>query len=252
MADPFAQFRYNAFRDVRNDVADSFNQAVYHDDLPGEIASPIHTFLMSGPPNAATILEQPDGIDMLTPIGLLQDVSVSAQRTLTPATELGVKYHRPIPGRFVHSVNIQRVLSWSANLVGMLYRWAVNNPEIQYAFAPHEGQSTHLANVRVSLQLVGLESDLIELPFGLYLVDMTESAEFISSTYLERCMIGGYSKGANVNGTFTLENVSCMYMRPVPMKNVLNLPVKETFTFATDPGTDNLGLPVLAPPQLLP
>ena len=149
------KIRYDATRGL-TDVS-AFDKAMWKDELPQELANPSFTFLFSGPPTVPAAL---DLQRWLTPIGMIQNVNQQSSRPLTGIKELGRRYRKIVGTSFNHAVSLNRVLGKDANLVGMLYRWAYNL-DSNYIADPAADQPTYR-------QMVGLDSDLLQVPFGLY------------------------------------------------------------------------------------
>lgn len=208
MANFLNRLRYESMRSLSD--ADPFNRAVWKDELPQELAQPGYTFLFSGPPTVPAALELQN---FITPIGMITSVNPTSSRQLQGIKELGNRYSRYVGGPFQHAVSLNRVLGRDANLVGMLYRWAYNL-DSRYHSDPAAGQYTYR-------QMVGLDSDLMNVPFGLYLVMMTENLEPISAEYWERCMIGQYAKPISSDQIIIMEFCQIAFSRIVPMKNML-------------------------------
>lgn len=208
MANFLNQLRYDAMRSISD--ANPFEKAVWKDELPQELAQPGYTFLFSGPPTVPAALELQK---FITPIGMITSVNPTSSRQLQGIKELGNRYTRYVGGAFQHAVTLNRVLGRDANLVGMLYRWAYNL-DSKYHSDPAGGQWTYR-------QMVGLDSDLLNVPFGLYLVMMTENLEPISAEYWERCMIGQHAKPISTDQIIIMEYCQIAFSRIVPMKNMV-------------------------------
>lgn len=192
-----------------------FDQAIYHDDLPHEMASPMHTFVYSGPP-LYKMVESNNGL--LSPVGLVQDLQYSGQKQISPAPELGNRFMRHAPGRPSHSATITRLLSKSANLAGMLYRWYLKSQGDNF-FVPgniHQPNSEVAEDLGGSFQIVTLDSDIFDIPFGLLVVRMTENGEHISANYWERCLVAGMSETISAGQVVIMENIQLVFSQNRP------------------------------------
>lgn len=209
------QLRYDAAVQKTSQV-DPFNKPLWVDDLPTEMASPAFTFIFSGPPLASQMQGDADGV--LTPIGLVQDIQLSSQRQLAPLPELGNRHFRHVGGRWNHSASISRVLSLSGNILGMMYRWYIGSAESKWHLPPTSGQGdTRRGSNTRSLHVVSPDSDLLDYPFGLYVVKLTEEGDFISGQYWERCMISGFTDQIQSAGAIVMESIQLVFSRIVPM-----------------------------------
>lgn len=204
------QLRYAASTGVR-DVR-PFDQVVWHDELPSDMPSGQYTFVFSGPPVADQALINSD---LLTPIGLVTDIQYNAQRQITPLAELGNRYYRHVGGRWSHSATLNRIVSREGNIIGMFYRWALAQGVSVRLEAGHE--DSRISEVAgINLQQVAVESDLLSIPFGLYVVELTENSDFISAAYWEKCMIAGYGKTIQSGQATILESVQLVMARSIP------------------------------------
>jgi hypothetical protein len=209
-------FSYDTFRSVKTDKYDAFQQAVYADEFAGDLVSPSHTLLLSGPPLfrlAVTFRE------MLTPIGMLQSAEHSSQRNVVTVTEFGAAAPRHFPGRMQHSVTLQRIVGSQGNMLGLLYRWLIEyHKSGAYNVAPllplnQRGKPLHATTA----------SEMVDVPFGLYLVEFTETGNYIASYYWERCVLQGHARSFNANNPTVLENVQLVFGREVAAPNLLQL-----------------------------
>lgn len=213
--DFLAQLRYEAMQGVG--LVDPFNRTVWQDELPDELPSSQHTFIFSGPPLASYALAH---TDLLTPIGLIQDVQHNAQRQISPIAEMGNFYHRHVPGRWNHSAMINRILSKDANILGACYRWALKLdvslilPVSALDFAPSSVDS-------FSLQAVSIDSELLNLPFGIYVVKLTENGDFISASFWERCLVAGYTEAIQSGQVTLMESMQVVMGRKIAARNAL-------------------------------
>lgn len=212
------QLRYNATTGVGQ--VDPFNQVIWQDELPADMPSGQYTFVFSGPPVADQAL---GSTDLLTPIGLVQDIQYSAQRQITPVSELGNRYYRHVGGRWNHSATLNRITSKEGNIIGMFYRWAFAQG-VRTMLSPTHGDSPLSNKSSQNLHAVAVESDLLNIPFGLYLVELTENLEFISAGYWEKCMIAGYSKTIQSQQATILESVQIVMARSIPAGMKLAVP----------------------------
>jgi hypothetical protein len=212
---------------LRYDVAtkpsevNPFQKQLWFDDLPTEIASPLHTVIFSGPPLVTQMMNDPDAV--LTPIGLVQDVQLSSQRQLVPLPELGNRYFRHVGGRWNHSATLSRVLSLSGNIIGMMYRWYLGQPDAVFHLNPTAGQlpDPRRPTGSKSLHAMSPDSDLLDYPFGIYVAKMDEEGETISAQYWERCMIASYSDTISGGNAIIMETLQLVITRIIPVENKL-------------------------------
>lgn len=201
---------------------DAFNKVIYEDVLPCEVPSPAHTFIFSGPPVASYAMQNPH---LLTPIGLVQDVQYGFQRPMAPLPELGNKYQRFAGGRWNHSVNLSRVMSMQANIIGMLYAWVIKGDGFVQSFIVHpSGEQAS------NLQMVTVDSEITNIPFGLYKVKTTEDGRPVSAVFWERAMIAGGSEAEQAGQAYIMESLQLVFSRSVPVPTILATPGNSTTT----------------------
>lgn len=216
--------RYAAATSVAkgNDGVDAFNKVIFSDDLPGEIATTQHCFIFSGPPRMEHGTAN-HGID-LTPVGLVTDLQLAGQRQIAPIAELGNRFYRHVAGRTNHSASMGRVLSKSANIIGMMYVWLLKgNPvfhqEPTRNQQPFKDASGKEANY--SLHALSLDSDMLDIPFGLYVVKTNEDGTFMSACYWENCMIAGYTEQISTGQVMVMEQIQIVMSRVLPAPNLI-------------------------------
>jgi hypothetical protein len=206
--------RHAAYRSVRSQTYNAFEQPVFADELPGDLVSPSHTLLVSGPPLARLAVAYRE---QLTPIGMLQAVEQSSQRSMTTVNEFGAATPRHFPGRMQHAVTLQRVVGSQGNMLGMLYRWL-----LEY----HTGGGYNVAPLLPTSQRgtplqATTASELIEVPFGLYLVSFNEVGAYIASWYWEKCLLQSHARSLSATNPTVLENVQLVFAREVATPNLL-------------------------------
>lgn len=186
------------------DVA-PFSDAVWKDELPLEYPTGQFTFLFAGPPKYALMKQN---AKLLTPLGLVQDISYQAQRQLAPIPEIGNRYFRHIGGRWSHMANITRIMSLEGNLAGMLYRW-VERQNDQYVVKATPEQSDRRKHI------VTVESDMLNMPFGILVVRGNELGQAVSATYWEKCMIASMGEQISSGQVIITESVQIVMARTV-------------------------------------
>lgn len=229
------ELRYSAIQAAG--TMDAFNSVMFSDDLPSEIATTQHTFIFSGPPTMKQGLAD-GGVD-LVPVGLIQDLQLSGQRQIAPIPEIGNRFYRHIPGRVNYSASMSRVLCKSANVIGMMYAWVLNkniagglqqnpnsSPTQDLVIQPGNKNSGLQS---YSLQVPSLDSDLIDIPFGIYAVKLTEEGDVISAAYWERCLIAGYSEATSAGQVMIMEQIQLVMARVMPARNILGVGTGQSF-----------------------
>lgn len=223
------------------DSQNPFSKVIHNDDLPRDMASPMHTFVFSGPPTYG--LAEQNQATQLRPVGLVQDLQYSGQKQISPVPELGNRFMRHVPGRPSHSATLSRLISKSANLAGMLYQWYIpeNNGSLFAAGNHKQPLSEVPAFQKSSLQVVTLDSDIFDIPFGLLVVKMTEDGRPISANYWERCLVAGVSETISSGQVVIMENVQIVFSRNHPANpDMVRYDTTKTYDIASSQVSDGL------------
>jgi hypothetical protein len=222
-AELLKSLRYAAATSVSGDTGvNAFEKVIFSDDLPGEIASTQYTFVFSGPPTMDQGTAN-QGVD-LTPVGLVQDLQLAGQRQIAPIAELGNRFYRHVAGRTNHSASMSRVVSKTANVIGMMYAWLLKgNPVFHQPPTAHQPPLLDKDGneLQYSLHVPSLDSDLLDIPFGLYVVKLTENGDLISAAYWERCLIAGYTEMVQSGQVMVMEQIQLVMSRVLPAPNLI-------------------------------
>lgn len=207
------------------------------------LASPDHTFICAGPPLLRLVPYYP-----VAPIGLLNGFMETNQRPSMAVTEFGANYRQTLSGVASHSLTLQRVTGLYASLIGALYAWLPK--DVVFDLEPNAtgGQAG---------QKVSFTSDLLHVPFGLYMCQTTEGLEFVSATYYENCLLSGRGRSVTAGEAVITENAQITFERDLPAQNLLTKPGTQAYTLpaAADPRPAALNgheveLPTLPTPRL--
>jgi hypothetical protein len=180
------------------------------------------------------------------PIGLISGFVETNQRPSMAVTEFGANYRQTLSGVASHSLTLQRVIGLYANLVGALYAWLPK--DVVFDLEPN------VAGAQAG-QKVSFTSDLLHVPFGLYVCQTTEALEFISATYYENCLISGRGRAITAGEAVITENVQLAFERDLPAQNLLTKLGTHAFNFPATAGPHAPSAPedfaAAAPPVLL-
>lgn len=233
------------------DNMDFFNKVVQFDDDSNRVASSDATFLFAGPPvlnpkngwgsggAQNQILDVADGSitgaastlsgisKYLRPIGAVQQYSLSQGRQVIPFTELGSRLKRHVVGSGMYNATMARVLTRSSNLKAALYSWLPDflagegiavDRKLTLAVAPSVVWDK-TKRPWEHYNWVGMESEILSIPFGLLAITGTAGGDAIHMEYLERCYMPAFSNGFNAGSPMIASNVQIMVTRPVPFTN---------------------------------
>jgi len=223
--------RYDAFTRLGDSEAppNPTSKVVWRDELAGDLPNPAFTFLLSGPPEAAMA-----HVGSMTPIGMVQGIQYATARQSADIPELGAKHYHTFGSRFKHNITIGRIWARSANLLGALYRWHIRqlttdnvqggSPGARLMYDPAYRQPVEAKAPTVpardqgrSYQIMSVDSDLLAIPLGLYVLYLTDDGQAIAGEFWERCMVMQLARAIDVNNPLMLENMQLVARRVVPM-----------------------------------
>lgn len=163
--------------------------------------------LLAGPPR----LTAEGFIDLLSPIGLVQNVQFNVDNQLMPHWEIGTDHTYFTRGKTVNTMEIGAMVANKPSLMKLMSR---QSPQGTEAF-PTDQSGQFWMN---------LDSETLSKPFGMLMIFKTkgsnskgENGSFVGGTYLENCNIGSFSWGVESQSVSLHENVSIMFDRAIPV-----------------------------------
>ena len=177
-------------------------------------ASPDTTALFAGPARY-TGLSAGGGVGALIPIGLCDNISMSANTQLQRLFEVGSNRSFFTRGKSAPSIQMSKMIADQNNILTALsaaaYRPLMATDGLRAPFAQ---------NGNVSLNLV---SEYFAVPFGLLLVMKSRGGnadgygKVLAAVYLESCMFSNYQFSIASASPVISENVQIEFDRPVPV-----------------------------------
>jgi hypothetical protein len=202
----------------------------------GQYMSAAHLLLAAGPPRianiggAAAFAQATSGSgqganQIVLPIGLVQNFSMSNNRQFSRIFEIGSERSYHISGRTVGQLGLGRVMYHGASLLRMLYAYYQDliPPTVVPAMLPNAGAAS-MANPHNVIIPAGYEnlytnlaSDLFAQPIGLltYFRDVNE--ESVGANYFESCFIPQHSLNTDSQGVLLQEQVGIQFERMLPV-----------------------------------
>jgi len=202
----------------------------------GSYVSGAFTVVAAGPPRLANmganlyeVLEKGNaGADALVyPIGILQNFSVSHQRTFQRFWELGSERSFFVAGRSVGQIQLGRIYYHGASLLRLLYAYYYDSPK---GAAPHIPSMFADPNYTLSNPhdviippgyenvFVNLASDMFAQPIGLLFYMRDLDLRSVSAVYFEACYVPTHGLSTDAAGVVVQEQAALQFERAIPVK----------------------------------
>jgi hypothetical protein len=132
--------------------------------------------------------------------------------------EIGSKRKRHIPGPTQYGNSISRLLTNHSDLKSAMYKWMGKVESFkQVTFQRIPGAAEVQGGKSVLLkQFSGMESDLMNIPFGLLVVKQTANGTFVGSDFGERCYITNFGQADTSGNPIVIQNANIYINRVVP------------------------------------
>jgi hypothetical protein len=199
--------------DWKNEYISKLNQDGY-ERFSQFSASPDTTALFAGP---ARFTGLSGGVGDLVPIGLTDNIQMSADAGLARLFEVGSNRSFFTRGKTQHAISLSKFLADQGNVLFALsqqaYRPAMNNGGFGAPGA--DSPNTYIQ--------MNLDSETFAVPFGMLMVFKTRGGgsdgfgQALAGLYLEYCMFQNYSFAVASAQPVIAENVSIQFDRPVPV-----------------------------------
>lgn len=203
--------------------------------VDGQFLNAGFTVLAAGPPRLANIgggtavagvLAGGAGADqMVMPIGVIQNVNLSHNRTFNRVFEIGSERSYFISGRTIGQLSIARILYHGPSLLRMLYAYYEDAipPTIVSAVFPNAGIAT-VANPHDVIIPPGFEnlflnlaSDLFNQPVGILMYVRDSNLDTYGAVYMESCYVPNHTWATDAQGVIIQESAAIQFERAVPV-----------------------------------
>ncbi len=183
--------------DIRNGWASFSSPKEFIGKFPGASS----TVIAAAPPVFEDAIDYPAKV-----LGLVQSYSNNQGQQVSRFFELGSRGNFLAAGRGAGSAAASAVVFAGPTLLGGLYPNVTNEDVAKMYRKP--GYNNRFDN---------LMSELFTNPFGLYVMMLTPSMEFVSSYFLEVCLIKGRQFGVSAQGNIIVTNVTFDYQDMIPV-----------------------------------
>ena len=204
----------------------------------GQFLNAGFTVLCAGPPRLASVgggsavsaaALTSTASQIVMPIGVVQNVNLSHNRTFNRIFEVGSERSYFISGRTIGQLAISRVLYHGPSLLRMIYAYYTDKnvegqlpPTIPELF-PNVGTST-MANPHDVIIPPGYEnlylnlaSDLFNQPIGLMMYTRDSNQQAYGAVYMEGCYIPNHTWATDSQGVIIQESAAIQFERVVPV-----------------------------------
>jgi hypothetical protein len=200
--------------DWKSDYMTSLNQDGY-ERFSQYSASPDTTALFAGP---ARFTGLAGNVGSLVPIGLTDNIQMSADAGLARLFEIGSNRSFFTRGKTQHAISMSKFLADQPNIL-----YALSQQSYQPTGLDDSGFSSAGAQSPNTYVQMNLDSEAFAVPFGLLMVFKTRgggsssTGTALAGLYLEYCMFQNYSFAVASAQPVIAENVSIQFDRPVPV-----------------------------------
>lgn len=204
--------------------------------VDGQFLNAGFTVIAAGPPRLANVgglaiqNAGPQGNvqgvdDIVLPIGVIQNVNLSHNRTFNRIFEIGSERSYFISGRTIGQLSIARIVYHGPSLLRMLYAYYEDQipPNLVDAVFPNKGIQT-VANPHDVIIPAGFEnmflnlaSDLFSQPIGLLMYVRDSNLDTYGAVYLEGCYVPNHTWATDAQGVIIQESAAIQFERAVPV-----------------------------------
>lgn len=204
--------------------------------VDGQFMNGAFTLLAAGPPRLANVGglsfvgDNPNqgAIDELVfPIGIVQNVNLSHNRTFNRIFEVGSERSFFISGRTVGQVGLSRVFYHGPSLLRVMYAYyedTLDPTVVASAFGGVNLAAQIIANphnVKIppgfANLFLNLASDLFNQPIGMLMYFANSNEETVGAVYIESGYIPQHTIATDAQGTIVQENIAMQFERAVPV-----------------------------------
>ena len=211
-----------------------YNRYVQGGLVDGQYMSAAFTLIAAGPPRLANVggatgvaaaLSSGQGQDFALPIGVVQNVNLSHNRSFARFWEVGSERSYFISGRTVGQVSLSRVMYHGPSLLRMLYAYYQDllPPTVVPFVFPNIGPSAvanpHNVKIPPGYEniFLNLASDLFAQPIGILMYFRDTNEDTVGAIYLEETYVPSHTIATDAGGTVIQENAAMQFERGVPV-----------------------------------
>lgn len=221
-----------------------FNRNVQSGLTEGQFLSSASTVICAGPPFLAASGASNEGMlaggNVVYPIGLIDQWSISQNLTVIPLSEAGSYRRYTVTGPATGQVALGRSLYHGPSLLRVLYAYyRALDPRGEtpvYPLIDNEAANVIRNPKNAIFDAPGYEngyfnlaSDLFTQPIGLLLYIQDVNRESYSALYLEQVHVGNHSLQSGASSVVLSESTQCLFARAKPVKLANPIPLMGRF-----------------------
>lgn len=203
--------------------------------VDGQFLNAGFTVLAAGPPRlaniggstalAGAIATGAAADQMVLPIGVVQNVNLSHNRTFNRIFEVGSERSYFISGRTIGQLSIARILYHGPSLLRMLYAYYEDAipPTVVNAVFPNAGIAS-VANPHDVIippgfenMFINLASDLFNQPIGILMYVRDSNLDTYGAVYMESSYVPNHTWATDAQGVIIQESAAIQFERAVPV-----------------------------------
>lgn len=200
----------------------------------GQFLNAGFTVLAAGPPRLAgvggagmfgTDMQSAAADQIVLPMGVVQNINLSHNRTFNRIFEIGSERSYFISGRTMGQLAISRILYHGPSLLRMIYAYYQDTigPVTIPAVFPNAGIKTvanpHDVVIPPGYEnfYINLASDLFNQPIGLLMYTRDSNMAAYGAVYLEGCYVPNHTWATDSQGVLIQESAAIQFERAVPV-----------------------------------
>ena len=186
--------------------------------------TPDTTLLFAGPARFSSVA---NNTNRLHPLGLVDSFSYSTNASVQPLYEIGSNRTFFTRGKTQNQVQFSSMLADQKNLMKALAEEMYSEKSHKAIDSPYfvNANGAKAPGAEGSDLWMNLDSEALNLPFGLLMVFKTKGQEgsgdmngkIIGATYLENCVMTNFQFGLQAQSPVVQENIGVMFDRAVPV-----------------------------------
>jgi len=218
---------------------DHFEHFVQGGMPDGRYLNAAYTIIAAGPPRlaqfggpkslAAGLSDQDSAGQLAFPIGIVQNLNLSQNRTFNRIWEIGSERSYFIAGRTVQQLGLGRVYYHGPSLLRVLYAYYDDTAFGEALSASVPAVFKNFGNVNVANPhdvivppgfenvFLNLASDLFTQPMGLLIYFRDSNRDTMGAIYLEQAYIPTHTLATDAQGTIVQESCAIQFERVVPV-----------------------------------
>ena len=203
--------------------------------VDGQFMSAAFTLIAAGPPRlaniggatgiAAALSASGAGKDFAMPIGVVQNINLSHNRSFARFWEMGSERSYFVSGRTVGQLSLSRIMYHGPSLLRVLYAYYQDLlaptivPFVFENLGPATVANPHNVKIPPGYEniFLNLASDLFSQPVGMLMYFRDSNEDTVGAVYMDGCYVPSHTIATDAGGTVIQENAAIQFERAVPV-----------------------------------